>query len=218
MTMRRQALVALGKPALCLWLMGLLLTAPAVATASESESQAIDVVRGLAANIWPDGSQRFNTLERERHLADAIAGSTNVDLLSRLVLGRHWRSLDAEDRAEYQALFSTVIIGSLAVRLDNVLRELDGPLEEHFVITGSMHAGKKDVLVRSKVMAADGRPLSVDWRLRALDDGPAIIDLVVEGVSLLVSQRAEFASVIERDRIDGLIEALRRRAQAADSS
>ena len=213
MTTRRRGSAILRKAAYGLWLFAAFVAASAVTAAGEPEDQAVDVVRGLAADIWPDGRLRAGAPERRRHLADVIANSTNVDLLSRLVLGRHWRSLDAGDRAEYKALFSEVVIGGLAARLDNVLRGLDGPLEDHFVITGSGHAGKKDVLVRSRVMAADGRPLSVDWRLRDLEGGPAIIDLIVEGVSLLVSQRAEFAAVIERGRIDGLIQALRRRAR-----
>ena len=45
-------------------------------------------------------------------------------------------------------------------------------------------------------------------------DQPVIIDLIVEGVSLLVTQRSEFAAVIERSDMDGLLAELRARASS----
>jgi ABC-type transporter MlaC component len=44
-----------------------------------------------------------------------------------------------------------------------------------------------------------------------------IIDLIVQGASLLVSQRSEFAAVIERSNLDGLLAELRARAQGSES-
>jgi ABC-type transporter MlaC component len=60
------------------------------------------------------------------------------------------------------------------------------------------------------VRPANGPALAVAWRLR----DQAILDLVVEGVSLLITQRAEFATVIERRDVDGLLADLRARAAA----
>ncbi|MEM9627037.1 MAG: ABC transporter substrate-binding protein [Pseudomonadota bacterium] len=176
-----------------------------------------EIVHGLAADIWRSRNQMAEAAGRRQLLSNAIEAKTNVDLLSRLVLGRHWRSLKPADRDEYRALFSKVVIGGLAGRLDILLDELDGPLEQHFAIKSSGAVGKRDVLVRSEVVAADGQSLSVDWRLRRLESGPVIIDLIVEGISLLVSQRAEFAAVVERGQIVGLLQTLRRRAGAGGS-
>jgi phospholipid transport system substrate-binding protein len=178
--------------------------------ADELSQEATSVVKSLVARVWAIRGQPSNPKARERELALAIETSTNIDLLSRLSLGRYWRSLSETERDAYQSLFAKSVIGSLATRLENAVRELDGPLDRHFVITNSRPTGKKDIVVRSKVVASEGQPLSVDWRLREAEGGPAIIDLVVEGVSLLVSQRAEFAAVIERSGMDGLIERLRR--------
>ncbi|MGI9510787.1 MAG: MlaC/ttg2D family ABC transporter substrate-binding protein [Geminicoccaceae bacterium] len=180
--------------------------------ASEVADQAITVVRDLAADIWSTREGPGDNGTRKQLVAGMLEGKTNVDLLSRLALGKHWRSLEPSDRAEYTALFSNVVIGGLAGRLDSILGELDGSLDQYFTITDSAKAGKKDVLVRSRVSVDANQPLSVDWRLRDLENGPVIIDVVVEGISLLVSQRAEFAAVIERSRMEGLIEALRVRA------
>jgi len=180
--------------------------------ASSAKDQATDVVRSLAAEIWSAPSLNdFD--ERKDFLAQAIASRTSVDLVSRLSLGRHWRSFDETLRRDYQDLFSRVIIGDLAGRLDLLIGSLDGSLDQHFKIGNVVDAGKRDIVVRSKVIDTSGQTLSVDWRLRDADGGPAIIDLVIEGVSLLVTQRAEFSAVIERSRPEGLIAALRDRAK-----
>ena len=74
---------------------------------------------------------------------------------------------------------------------------------------------ERDVLVNTRILSADRPPLKVDWRMRQLDDGSlAAIDVIVEGVSLVVTQRSEFASVIERQGLDGLLAELRARIQS----
>jgi phospholipid transport system substrate-binding protein len=67
------------------------------------------------------------------------------------------------------------------------------------------------------VRTPQGDVLDVDWRLRARDDRPLIIDLIIEGASLLVAQRSEFTTVIERSDVDGLLAELSARAGSTDS-
>lgn len=180
--------------------------------AADEVTDAEQVVRGLASDIWSSLDQPAAD-DRRQQLAQAIRARTDTDILSRLALGKHWRGLDEDQQSDYQRLFSTVIIDTLASRLDVFIGKLTGPLEQHFKISDSTVAGKRDVLVRSKVMPPDIPAITVDWRLRRIETGPVIIDMVIEGVSLLVSQRAEFAAVIERSRIEGLLTELRRHTQ-----
>jgi phospholipid transport system substrate-binding protein len=79
----------------------------------------------------------------------------------------------------------------------------------------SQPAGKSDIVVRSRIHPPAGAPLDVEWRLRSRNGGMFIIDLVVEGISLLITQRSEFGSVLERVGIDGLISELQSRVAPA---
>ena len=88
---------------------------------------------------------------------------------------------------------------------------LGGFTNEEFKVTGSHPAGKRDVMVDSKVLRKDGPPISANWRVRLVDGEPKVIDVVVEGVSMSISQRQEFASVVQSKGMDGLIETLRAR-------
>ncbi len=215
---REGIVVTAGKiwPSLGLWIVlacspALLLTPLHRSAANEATDAAEQVVRDLADDVWANAGQA-NTAGRKGRLAEAIKTRTNVDVLSRLALGKYWRRLSKAQQEDYQRLFSIVIMNNLADRLDAYVGDLSGPLGDHFWIADSMRVGKRDVLVRSKVASVAGIPLAVDWRLRQFEKGPVIIDLVIEGVSLLVSQRAEFTSVIEKKRIEGLIGALQERA------
>ncbi|MDA1059955.1 MAG: ABC transporter substrate-binding protein [Proteobacteria bacterium] len=54
--------------------------------------------------------------------------------------------------------------------------------------------------------------MPADWRGRATETGFKIIDVEVAGVSMALTQRSEFASVIGRNGMNGLIEVLRARS------
>lgn len=192
----------------------MLLTPIQPTSADQTTEQAEAIVLSLAEEIWSNiGPTKAEG--RQRRLAEVIKARTDIDVLSRLALGKYWRQLDSAQQDDYQSLFSVVIMNTLAGRLDTFLGELSGPLDNHFRISNSMRVGKRDVLVRSKVIAVGDVPLSVDWRLRRGGEDPVIIDLVIEGVSLLVSQRAEFTSVIEKGQVEGLLQALEQRVPAS---
>jgi phospholipid transport system substrate-binding protein len=183
-----------------------------------SPSDAEAVVSTLAAEVWSTfGRDDLDDQQRIDILATQLVAKTDVDLLSRLVLGRYWQQLDDQQRTRYQTLFGDVVMRTLARRLNQFGKDAQGRFEERFTLLSSAPAGKSDVLVRSTVRPQSGDNLSVDWRLRAGDGGPVIIDVIIEGVSLLVSQRSEFAAVIERSDMEGLLTELQARAESTRS-
>ena len=181
-----------------------------MSTLGQDQSTTADaeaIVMDLAEAIWGI-LDRIDTSEAERidGLANAIGERTDSELLGRLVLGRYWRQLSDDQRSRYQDRFPSFMLRMLASRLHVYARDAKGGLEDHFRLLGSYPFGERDVLVRSKVIPNSGRPIAVDWRLRWRGDDLAIIDLVIEGVSLLVSERSQFAAVIERRSVDDLID------------
>ena len=87
---------------------------------------------------------------------------------------------------------------------------------ERFQIIASRPVGERDILVQSRIAPPSSQPLRVDWRLRERPGEPVIIDLIVEGISLLVTQRSEFAAVLERGGIDRLLSELEARISQPD--
>lgn len=179
------------------------------APAAQAEPNA-DAARQLIENVGNDvlavlrdpdlsNDQKFD------QLVTLLDGPIDLDLVARLILGRHWRTASEQQREEYLELFRAFALHTLASRLD-----VYGGQE--FEITGAKVVGRDDALVSTRIIS-DGPPLAVDWRVRQKDDNLVAIDVIVAGVSLIVAQRSEFGAVIERQGMDGLLAELRRRAE-----
>ena len=128
---------------------------PAVAETADARAEA--VVVGLAEHVWAlIQSSELDQRARLDRLTELLESNTDVALLSRLVLGRYWQRLSEDQQVGYEQLFGEVVLRSLARRLDQYAYGSKGPLDQHFSITGSLPAGKEDVLVRSKVVPPSG--------------------------------------------------------------
>ena len=67
---------------------------------------------------------------------------------------------------------------------------------------------------------ARGEPVRVDWRLAPEGQSWKIIDVIIEGVSMAITQRDDFAATVQRNggRIGPLIEQLREKSRTAQRS
>ncbi len=143
------------------------------------------------------------TIRRSRNANDA---GRNLELISQFVLGRFWHRATAEQRAEFQELFTEYLTNSYA-------RQLGSYRAETLTIVGSHPVGRKDVLVETSVESSNGAANPI-WRVRAKDGEYKIIDVSIDGVSLALTQRREFAAVINRQGLDGLLNMLREKLAA----
>ena len=118
---------------------------------------AEQVVQELADQIWATlNTSGADDSARVDRLMALLETHTDVDLISRLALGRYWNQLPEAQQKDYQQLFRDVVIRSLARRLNGYAPDAKDPIEERFQILGSAPAGKSDTLVRSKVFPRDG--------------------------------------------------------------
>lgn len=193
-------------------LTGTLAVAPARPAFAQDQAQgAADFVqalgdRAIAVLADPKVSDA-QAVEEFRRLLNL---NFDVTTIGRFVLGRYWNTATEAQRKEYMNLFERMIVEVYAQRFNQYAGET-------FKVTSARADGARDAVVTSQVLRPNGPPVKVDWRVRSRDDGHRIIDVVVEGVSMSVTQRSEFASVIESNggRFDALLDALRKRAQTA---
>jgi phospholipid transport system substrate-binding protein len=186
---------------------------PAAATADASLAASAfiqrlgkDAVRELTDPTVPQS-------ERDARFRRLLVDRFDMAAISKFVLGRYWRSTNEAQRAEFQRLFVDFIVGSYSVRFSEYLGE-------GVQVTGSSAEDGGTILVHSRIDMPTSEDIRVDWRLRRANDEFAIIDSIAEGVSMDVTHRSEFASLIhDRGGVNGLIEALRTRTlQSAESS
>jgi len=75
------------------------------------------------------------------------------------------------------------------------------------------------MLVRTRILRpSGGTPVGVDFRVRMIRGGYRVVDINVGGISMLHTHRVEFASVIKRKGMDGLLEELRAQVEARGSA
>ena len=122
--------------------------------------------------------------------------------------GQYWRSATAAQRAEYTRLFKELVVKAMADRLNTYGGET-------FEITKATPIDQRDTVVSTRIVRPTGgsQPIAVDWRVRLLDGRYSIIDIVAEGVSMVVTQRSEVASVVSQKGMDGLIQTMRERLE-----
>ena len=158
------------------------------------------------------GNQAITTLqtpgitleEREARFRGILRQGFDLRFIGRFVLGRYWKQTAPEVRDDYLNLFSEYLLQVYSARLG-------GYAGETLSVIGERPAGAKDVVVSTRIERPSGPPIVAEWRVRVTDDRLRIIDVSVEGVSMVVTQRSEFASVIQRNGVEGLIEVLRAR-------
>ena len=158
------------------------------------------------------GNQAIKTLratdltldQRESRFRSLLNRGFDLDFIGRFVLGRYWRVATADQKSDYIALYGEYLLQTYSARLG-------GYTDESFSVIGARRANDKDIVVSTRLVRPSGMEIAADWRVRVFDGKFRIIDVMVEGISMAVTQRSEFAAVVQRDGIEGLLAILRAR-------
>lgn len=127
--------------------------------------------------------------------------------LAKWVLGRYWRKTTEAERAEYLSIFEKYMVLSYADRLGNYGGE-------EMLIDKTEIKGEKDALVHTKLERLNGeQPVKIVWRVRCKSEVCKIVDVMVSGLSMGLTQQKEFTSVIRKNggKISGLLTEIRNR-------
>jgi phospholipid transport system substrate-binding protein len=85
---------------------------------------------------------------------------------------------------------------------------------EQFKVLKTTPQGEEAFVNSQIIRPSGGPPVKVDWRLKKEGSGYKIVDVIIEGISMVTTQRDEFSAVIQRNggQLDGLTKALREKA------
>jgi phospholipid transport system substrate-binding protein len=144
--------------------------------------------------------------QRVARFRELLREDFDVPGIARFVLGRYWNIATEEQRAEFVKLFEDYIAIAYATRL----AEYTG---EQFKVTGTRPDSDGAIVSSQILRPAGAAPVKVDWRLTGHNGVYKINDVTVDGISMAVTQRSEFASVIQHNggQVQGLIAMLRQR-------
>lgn len=158
-------------------------------------AKAIDVLR------YTDVS----SAKRESRFRRLLDDGFDLPFIGRFVLGRYWRKATPGQRVAFQRAFGQYVVKTYASRLGHFAGETLKVLSERV-------AGRKDVLVFARIDRPRGPPIKISWRVRTTGKRYRVIDVMVEGISMAVTQRSEFTAYIRRNGIENLVVRLARQA------
>ena len=180
--------------------------APAVA-AKSAGSFLTDLTDRAAAQLTEPG---LAEAEKKLRFRSLLMEAFDLPEIGRFVLGRYWRRADSAQRSDFLDAFEAVMLH----RLGPLLSKYSGEKLE----IGATRLNKSNpefITVKSKLRRTKGEPIHVDWRIRKYDGGYKIVDIVAEGVSVAVSLRSEYVSVLKRNGgdVDALTRVLHEKAK-----
>ena len=133
--------------------------------------------------------------------------------IGRFLLGRYWRTATEAEQEAYLKAFTDNMVYTYSRRFD----EYGG---QKLVIDGTREDGRFDIVSSRIVSPSSSEEFRLEWRV--IEDGSSfkIVDIVIEGVSMSVTQRQEYASVIQNNggKVQALIDALTRQMAGVRSS
>lgn len=170
------------------------------------ESLADEAIKTLA----PAGISRAERIDRFRKLFDE---SFAADGIGKWVLGRYWRQATPAEQAEYLKLFKDYIVAAYVDRFAAYTGE-------KLLVTSVVAEGGQHITVFSDIVSPGKPPVRLGWRIQDTDHQFKIVDLMVEGISMSTTLRADFGSVVQRDggQISGLLGALREKTATLRTS
>lgn len=115
----------------------------------------------------------------------------DIPSIGRFVLGRFARNVSPDDMTKFQALFEDVIVYTWTRRFG----EYNG---QTLKVSDSAPDGDDGAVVNSAIVGKDGQSFAVAWRTRKRASGHQIVDVIIEGVSMAITYRNEYGSVIQQ--------------------
>ena len=184
--------------------------APAISAGAAADPAAMISNLGTQALqvLGKDATQS----QRVARFRELLRDDFDVPVIARFVLGRYWNVATEEQRAEFTKLFEEYIAIAYATRL----AEYSG---EQFKVISSRPDGDGAIVSSQILRPAGAAPIKVDWRLVGRGGAYKISDVSVDGISMAVTERSEFASVIQHNggQVQSLIAMLRDRTAGTAS-
>lgn len=147
--------------------------------------------------------------QKQEQLRQAFSENVDINWMGQFVLGRGWAQASEEQRNRYLQAYKEYLLA----RYTTNFRDYAG---SNYKITGAKPLDDGQFLVGMSIEAprAEDQQVQAGYRVNTAGGAPKIIDIIIEGVSLITTERSEFASVLQKDGIDKLTQQIQEKTSA----
>jgi phospholipid transport system substrate-binding protein len=179
------------------------------AARAETPSQVVDGLATQVVAVLKDSA--LDAAQKRARIEQIAYSAIDFVTLSKLVLARNWAKFSSEQRAAFETEFKRHLSMTYG-------RNIDSYQNEKVQITGERPESRGDVTVQSKILRGSANEnIVVDYRLRQTDSQWKIIDVIIEGVSLVSNFRSQFQDIVAQGGADKLIALLKEKNASGES-
>ena len=190
----------------------LALALPTAAAGEPTAEARLVMDTTVAAVLAVLGEDALSADEKQAQIEGIALERFDFETMAKLVLKRDWRRLSEPQRAEFVPAFRTYLATSYGSRITRYNQEA-------IEMAGERVEPRGDVTVLTKIQGGEADGVQIDYRLRHRGGQWRIIDVVIEGISLVSNLRAQFSPVIVEFGPGELVERLKKKnAESAAST
>ena len=158
----------------------------------ETMQETIDQVIAVLNDAGLDREQRRESIEKIAH------DRFDLYTMSRLVLARSWKKFTPEQRELYVTEFKEYLANNYGGRISRYD-------QEQVEILGTRDEQRGDVTVKTRIVGGEFDATRVDYRMRQKKGVWRVIDVIIEGISMVSNFRDQFKEVLSRGGPDHLL-------------
>tara|TARA_B100000427_G_scaffold323770_1_gene327763 strand:- start:703 stop:1308 length:606 start_codon:yes stop_codon:yes gene_type:complete len=159
--------------------------------AAEDPGEYINGITNSAIKSLTDGNS--DAASKEKQFGDLFDENFDIPSISRFVLGKYWKQASKDQKKEFRTAFRNYVVKSYSSRFT------DYAGEQLKLVNYENEKNPKLFIVHTILERKDAPLIKVDWRVGKKKDKYVVLDIIIEGISLAVTQRAEFVSFIDQN-------------------
>jgi phospholipid transport system substrate-binding protein len=176
------------------------------ATPSEASAHAV-IEKTVDEVLLVLADKSVSTEKRLQSIEEIVYGRFDLQAMSRLVLARNWTRFSKEQQTEYVREFKTYLSNNYGSRIERYD-------QENVEILDARDEPRGDVVVQTRITGGQFEGALVDYRLRNTAGEWRVIDVVIEGISMVSNFRDQFKAVVSSGGPELLLEKLREKNAA----
>lgn len=140
--------------------------------------------------------ERYNIME------ESVITHFNSPLIAKVILSRHWKSLDEQAQSDFIGLFNRLTISTYVNRFDSFSGE-------SFKNLSIEQMKENRFMVKTEFVRTDDKPVSFNYIVQDDGDEWKIISVIANGINDLSLKRADYSAIIKEKGFDALIASLK---------
>lgn len=175
----------------------------APAAADDFGATASTFIEELAGDVVQlTTSSDIPAAEREARIYGLFDERVDIPTIAKFTLGDYWRDASDVERREFAAVFRGLLVNTVSAHAGQFL---SAPMEVERVVEVD-NPKRAEALVLCRIRTAGGATFPLAWRVRDGESGPKVVDVIFNGISLIMTKRDEYTAVLRGN--DGNVGAL----------